>query len=521
MDRTSIANANGGSAAGLVVLGLMRIAIGWHFLYEGITKFADATWSAGPYLSGSVGPLASWFRSLAEDPATLKLINTLNIWGLMLVGTCLMLGLMIRLSAVIGIGMLAMYYLAYPPFKQPLPPGAAEGHYLIVSKTLIELLALMVVVVMPAKMLGLDGIASAWWRGRPRTRPAGSPIAEAAVLTPEQFSRRRILTGLTGFPFVGAFALVVLEKYGWMSREEKHLVHGAGPSTRPADAMSSPSKTIDYTASLKDLKAPLPKAKIGDVELSRMILGGNLIGGWAHARDLIYVSKLVSAYHTREKIFGTLQLAEACGINAILTNPVLCSVIQDYWKTTGGKMKFISDCGWSLNLTPGIQKSVDNGAATCYIQGGVADELVKQGKFDAIAKALEQIRRNNMPAGIGAHHLSTVQACVERGLLPDYWMKTLHRTDYWSATPKEEHDNIWCENPDETIAFMKTLPQPWVAFKVLAAGAYEPEQAFRWAFSSGADFICVGMYDFQIVEDVNIALEALANQTNRERPWRA
>jgi hypothetical protein len=29
-----------------------------------------------------------------------------------------------------------------------------------------------------------------------------------------------------------------------------------------------------------------------------MVLGGNLIGGWAHARDLIYVDKLVKAYHT-------------------------------------------------------------------------------------------------------------------------------------------------------------------------------------------------------------------------------
>ncbi len=66
---------------------------------------------------------------------------------------------------------------------------------------------------------------------------------------------------------------------------------------------------------------------------------------------------------------------------------------------------------------------------------------------------------------------------------------------------------------------MKTLTQPWIAFKILAAGAYHPKDSFRYAFESGADFICVGMYDFQIVDDVNIALDALSGELNRTRPW--
>jgi hypothetical protein len=31
--------------------------------------------------------------------------------------------------------------------------------------------------------------------------------------------------------------------------------------------------------------------------------------------------------------------------------------------------------------------------------------------------------------------------------------------------------------------------------------------------------VCLGMYDFQIVEDVNIALGAMENARVRNRPW--
>jgi hypothetical protein len=67
---------------------------------------------------------------------------------------------------------------------------------------------------------------------------------------------------------------------------------------------------------------------------------------------------------------------------------------------------------------------------------------------------------------------------------------------------------------------MSQLKEPFIAFKVLAAGAIEPETGFPYAFNNGADFICVGMYDFQIVDDVNIVLDSLAN-VKRNIIWRA
>ena len=119
---------------------------------------------------------------------------------------------------------------------------------------------------------------------------------------------------------------------GLGSFEEQNLI------ARMADRSDSskPGKAKSSSGANK-----LPLGKIKDIEVSRIICGGNLIGGWAHSRDLMYVSTLVKAYHTEEKVFETLELAEENGINTILTNPVSDRVINRYWNERGGKIQWI------------------------------------------------------------------------------------------------------------------------------------------------------------------------------------
>jgi len=269
-------------------------------------------------------------------------------------------------------------------------------------------------------------------------------------------------------------------------------------------------------------KGTLPRGKLGNLEISRVFLGGNLIGGWAHARDLLYVSKLLKAYHTDEKVLDTMQLGEEHGFNCINTHPNATPLIQRYRKERKGKMVWLAQgfIGESGRLD-GLKQLVDDGADAIYIQGGTGDRLVKADRMDLLAKAVEYIQDQGLPAGIGGHRLDVPMA-VETARIPvDYHVKTIHPHGYWSARPDgKRHDNLWCEQPEETITFMAASEKPWIAFKVMAAGAVHPKQAFRYAFEAGADFIMAGMFDFQIAEDARLARRALENP-NRRRPWRA
>jgi hypothetical protein len=193
-----------------------------------------------------------------------------------------------------------------------------------------------------------------------------------------------------------------------------------------------------------------------------MFMSCNLIGGWAHSRDLIYVTILVKKYHTKQKVFETLFLGEKFGMNAIILNASLCPLIKSYWKETKGKIQFISDCAGVGDVEKGIQISIESGAAMCYIQGEITEKLLRENKsMEIVRNWIDKIKQHNVPAGIRAHSIEVIKQCVELGIKPDYWVKTLHHTNYWSARPNEErHDNIWCVNPEETIRFMSTLEEP-------------------------------------------------------------
>ena len=122
---------------------LMRIFIGWHFLYEGIIKLYNPDWTSFGYLASAQGPLKSVFTALTSE-GVIGWIDGLNIAALIVVGLTLTLGIFEKLGAIVGIGLLALYYLAHPPFPWLMQVNV-EGSYWFINKNLIELVACIII----------------------------------------------------------------------------------------------------------------------------------------------------------------------------------------------------------------------------------------------------------------------------------------------------------------------------------------------------------------------------------------
>ncbi|HNX57248.1 MAG TPA: DoxX family protein, partial [Prolixibacteraceae bacterium] len=498
-----------------------RVAIGWHFIYEGLSKILQGNWTASSYLLNTSGFLSGFYHALASSPAILKVTDLLNMYGLLLIGLALFIGFFSRLASICGALLLTLYYFAYPPFGNPLI-SAADGHIFIVDKLFIEATALLLLFFYREKGFSIDSLIEFFRKKK----------AKPEEITGSE-SRREALKNLATLPVLGAMGIGAVSNF----------------KTYGVDVMSGATIQVKQTA-LNELKGELPKGKIGKHEISRLVAGGNLIGGWSHARDLIYADTLFKAYNTEQKVYETLMLAEKAGINTINigfpSNPLLAK----YKKITGSKIKVISqvhpnldnkklaEVGPNTNKNlyfANIDKAIDYGVDIIQVQGNWCDWLVRDHKIEVIHEMIEHIRAQGYTAGLAAHSVESLIACADEGIIPDYYMKTMHHDQYWSAHPREYrvpfevdgknyldhnrfHNNMFCLFPERTVDFVSKATVPVMGFKVLAAGAIEPKDGFKWAYDNGADFICVGMFDFQVVSNVNTAIDCIKN-TQRTRPW--
>ena len=347
-------------------------------------------------------------------------------------------------------------------------------------------------------------------------------------------NRRRFLGAVGALPILAAVADAP-------TRGAAQEGRGAG-SVRGSDAQEGARlKSLDLNApEVVTQQKKMPLGKIGSLSVSRLISGSNLISMNMHARDLAYMRTLAAHYNPEQRIFMTLKKCEEFGVNTIvLKNHNFRQFrLSKYWTEWGGRMQWIADViTTDINQYERlVAEHLELGASAVYLWGGASDTWYYQKEPENIVKAFEIMKRYQVPVGIGAHRLEPIAFCVREGLAPDFYFKTLHHDRYWSAHPPEQrrymemfepdasehgryHDNLFCHHPEATVALMQGVKVPWIAFKVLAAGAIPPADGFQYALNGGADFLCVGMFDFQVEEDVELVRRCAATAQARPRPW--
>lgn len=244
------------------------------------------------------------------------------------------------------------------------------------------------------------------------------------------------------------------------------------------------------------------------------------------------MSTFLKNYFTDEKIMETWAKCEEHGANTMICYPEDKHGIHVYekYRARGGAFNTWRKSSGGRTTSQPVRKAIDSGAVGAFLLGNAGDLWTRDGSVALIGELLSINKDHDLIAGVAGHELRTPMAIEKAGFEPDFYMKALHRADYWSGRKPDQNkevidnysiDNYWCMDPEETIHFMRAVKRPWMAYKVLAAGAIHPREGFRHAFENGADFAVVGMFDFQVAEDAAIASQVLSQALKRDRPWLA
>ena len=237
---------------------------------------------------------------------------------------------------------------------------------------------------------------------------------------------------------------------------------------------------------------------IGDVGVSRFILGSNPFSGFSHQgteRDLA-----MKHYFTSARIKETLKAAEALGVNTIIarTDYHVIRLLMEYWDEGSVIQWFAQTCPEVGDHQTCINRAASNGAKACHIHGGVMDYLLAQGRIGEIHDVVKAIRDRGMLAGIAGHNPQVFE-WAEDHLDVDYYM-----CSYYNAAHRDERaEHVsgmeeWFLEEDRQIMtdLIQRLSRPVIHYKVLAAGRNDPKAALTFAASKmrSGDAVCVGVY---------------------------
>ena len=168
----------------------------------------------------------------------------------------------------------------------------------------------------------------------------------------------------------------------------------AGPMRPAAGASASPGAVPGAAAA-----GALPKIRIGDLEVSRLILGSNPFWGYSHKSAQL--DEEMRRHHTDERIIQILDEAADCGLTALASPPDERWIkLWARYKGEGGRLEtWISQCHGEPGQMPDeIDRSVKAGARAIFIQGAPGRGAVRPRPV-RYAPVLDRAHQGGRPSG--------------------------------------------------------------------------------------------------------------------------
>ncbi len=237
----------------------------------------------------------------------------------------------------------------------------------------------------------------------------------------------------------------------------------------------------------------LPTIKLGDLDVTRLIIGGNPFSGFSHQtpeRDLEMLD-----YHTVDRIKRTLFECQDAGINTCIlrVDAHVWRLLREF-RNDGGQLQWIAQTGGLHPTEEGnIDKSVANGAVAHFLHGGITERYYKAGDFARIEQLLDHIHSHGIPAGVAAHAPEVHLKLYEMGLPIDFFMVcfydcgTVHQGKGLKFDPAD---------PAKAVEAIQQIDKPCIGYKIMGAGRRNPRESFEFAFANikATDAVCVGMH---------------------------
>jgi len=240
----------------------------------------------------------------------------------------------------------------------------------------------------------------------------------------------------------------------------------------------------------------LPTTNIKGLKVSRLVVGGNPISGFSHSSP--ERTKAMLDYFTVENCKRLLRRCEDAGINTafLRADNHVMRLLHEYWND-GGRMK------WFAQTVPGedpfmnIDRAKRFGASGVYLHGGTIDGQFEKGEHEDVRKQLEHAKSLGIPAGCASHVPENILEVERRGWEPDFYMVCLYNTPgYKGKLGVEQDEKFNHADRAKALDVIASVKRPCFAYKILAAGRYEPRKAFREVFSriKPIDGVNVGMF---------------------------